>query len=161
MKLYFRYHSVNIYISGLVLRIWTLTMHRIFASVSNVPLYPSHMHDMSTLSWPCLEIAMATSSLKRKSLKHKYNTCFLASILDGGAKVSLSIIHLYDGRNHFKYIYLGRMIKWCVYAFGYMWYLPNKVWPHHHYDVLVCIWLCIMFMLSTYVYDVITSKSAS
>ena len=50
-----------------------------------------------------------------------------------------------------------------MYAYVYTWYLPNKVWPHHHYDVhvFVCIWLCIMFMLLTYVYDVITSKGAS
>ena len=54
--------------------------------------------------------------------KHKYNTCLLASILDGGAKgffhkVSyiFIIFNVYDGRNNFKYIYIDRMIKWlCV-----------------------------------------------
>ena len=53
---------------------------------------------------------------------YKYNTCLLASILDGGAKgffhkVSyiFIIFNVYDGRNNIKYIYIGRMIKWlCV-----------------------------------------------
>ena len=51
------------------------------------------------------------------------------------------------------YIYIGRMIKWLCVCFWIHVIHTHKVWPHHHYHVSVCIWLCIMFMLSTYVYD--------
>ena len=73
---------------------------------------------------PPLYRATGIVELSWIKIYYKYNTCLLASILDGGAKgffhkVSyiFIIFNVYDGRNNIKYIYIGRMIKWLYVCF--------------------------------------------